>query len=166
MKTNIIKPAAQAAEGEVFLGENWFDPPQASARTRVRGFIEELLEAELDAALARKRHARPSLAETESPAKETGVAGHRHGHRERRLMGTFGSVSVGVPRARLAISDGKTVEWKNATIPAYRRRARQADALIAGACLAGTNTRRVRRPLAALFGGAVGKDTVSRVGAR
>ena len=29
--------------------------------------------------------------------------------------------------------------------------------------LAGTNTRRVRRALAALFGGAVGKDTVSRV---
>ena len=28
---------------------------------------------------------------------------------------------------------------------------------------AGTNTRRVRRALASLFGGAVGKDTVSRV---
>ena len=40
---------------------------------------------------------------------------------------------------------------------------RQADALIAGAYLAGTNTRRVRRALAAVFGGAVGKDTVSRV---
>ena len=38
-----------------------------------------------------------------------------------------------------------------------------ADALIASVYLAGTNTRRVRRALAALFGGAVGKDTVSRV---
>jgi putative transposase len=38
----------------------------------------------------------------------------------------------------------------------------QAERLIAGAYLAGTNTRRVRRALAALFGGAVGKDTVSR----
>jgi putative transposase len=38
-----------------------------------------------------------------------------------------------------------------------------ADALIAGAYFAGTNTRRVRRALAALFGSAVGKDTVSRV---
>ena len=37
-----------------------------------------------------------------------------------------------------------------------------ADALIAGSYLAGTNTRRVRRALGALFGGAVGKDTVSR----
>jgi hypothetical protein len=36
-------------------------------------------------------------------------------------------------------------------------------ALIASSYLAGTNTRRVSRALAALFGGAVGKDTVSRV---
>jgi transposase-like protein len=79
-------------------------------------------------------------------------------------MGTFGPATVRVPRARLETSDGKTAEWKNATIPAYQRRTKQADALIAGAYLAGANTRRVRRALAALFGGAVGrKDTVSRV---
>jgi transposase-like protein len=36
------------------------------------------------------------------------------------------------------------------------------EALIAGAYLAGTNTRRVQRALAALFRGAVGKDVVSR----
>ena len=45
----------------------------------------------------------------------------------------------------------------------YQRRTQAADALIAGTYLAGTNTRRVRRALAALFGGTVGKDTVSRV---
>jgi len=39
---------------------------------------------------------------------------------------------------------------------------RQAEALIAGAYLAGTNTRRVKRALGALFKGAVGKDVVSR----
>ena len=37
-------------------------------------------------------------------------------------MGTFGPVTVRVPRARLDTSGGKTVEWKNATIPAYQRR--------------------------------------------
>jgi phosphomannomutase len=37
-----------------------------------------------------------------------------------------------------------------------------ADALIAGAYLSGTNTRRVRRALAAVFAGPVGKDVVSR----
>ena len=72
-------------------------------------------------------------------------------------MGTFGRVEVKVPRARLTAADGKTSEWKSKTLPSYQRRTRAADALIAGAYLAGTNTRRVRRALAALFGGAVAK---------
>ena len=46
---------------------------------------------------------------------------------------------------------------------AGQRRTLAADALIAGCYLAGTNTRRVRRALGALFRGAVGKDVVSRV---
>ena len=129
--------------------------------TRIRGFIEELREAELDAALGRDRYERPRVAKTGVGGRQGVGAGHRHGHRERQLMGSFGPVTVRVPRARLETSDSKTVEWKNATIPAYQRRTKQADALIAGAYLAGTNTRRVRRALAALFGGAVGKDTVS-----
>ena len=160
MKTDITNATAQAAEGTLFLGDDWFDPLEAGLRTRVRGFIEGILEAELDAALGRDRYQRPRVAES---GQLTGGAGHRHGHRERQLMGTFGPVTVRVPRARLDTSGGKTVEWKNATIPAYQRRTKCADALIAGAYLAGTNTRRVRRALAALFGGAVGKDTVSRV---
>jgi transposase-like protein len=129
-------------------------------RTRIRGFIEELLEAELDAALGRDRYERPQMGGGDSPR---GVIGSRHGHRERSLLGTFGSTKVRAPRARLATPEGKTVEWRNVTLPAYQRRTKRADALIAGAYLSGTNTRRVRRALAALFGGAVGKDTVSRV---
>jgi transposase-like protein len=39
---------------------------------------------------------------------------------------------------------------------------KQAEALIAATYLAGTNTRRVKRALGALFKGAVGKDVVSR----
>src|ERR1019366_5337574 len=121
------------------------------------------LEAELEAALGRDRYERPRLAETGAGDESVVTAGHRHGHRERQLMGSFGPVTVRVPRARLETPDGKTAEWKNRTIPAYQRRTKKADALIAGAYLAGTNTRRVRRALAALFDGAVGKDTVSRV---
>ena len=161
MKTDTTKATAEAAEGTLFLGDDWFDPLESGVRTRIRGFIEELLEAELDVALGRDRYQRPRRDRRRRPA---GVgAGHRHGHRERGLMGTFGPVTVRVPRARLEAPDGKTAEWKNATIPAYQRRTKRADALIAGAYFAGTNTRRVRRALAALFGGAVGKDTVSRV---
>jgi len=43
---------------------------------------------------------------------------------------------------------------------AYQRRTLAADALIASCYLAGINTRRVRRALKALVGGAVNKDTV------
>src|SRR5471030_990254 len=163
MKTDTIKPPADAAEATLFLGDDWFDPLETGVRTRIRNFIEELLEAELDAALGRDRYERPRLGETGAGGGLVVRAGHRHGHRERQLMGTFGPVTVRVPRARFSASEGKTAEWRNATIPAYQRRTKQADALIAGAYLAGTNTRRVRRALAALFGGAVGKDTVSRV---
>ena len=160
MTTNSINPAISAPEGEHFLCDDWFDPLESGIRTRIRGFIEELLESELDAALGRNRYERPSTSGGGSPKR---AAGSRHGHRERGLMGTFGATTIRVPRARLVTCEGKTAEWRNATIPAYQRRTRRADALIAGAYLSGTNTRRVRRALAALFGGAVGKDTVSRV---
>ena len=78
-------------------------------------------------------------------------------------MGSFGRVEIEMPRARLAEPDGKTREWQSQVLPAYQRRTRAVEALIAGAYLAGTNTRRVRRALGALFDGAIGKDTVSRI---
>ena len=113
--------------------------------------------------LSRYRRARYERPGVVGDGSAKGGIGARHGHRERGLLGTFGATTVRVPRARLATADGKTREWRNATLPAYQRRTKRADALIAGAYLSGTNTRRVRRALAALFGGAVGKDTVSRV---
>jgi putative transposase len=76
--------------------------------------------------------------------------------------GTFGAETVRVPRARLVREDGGTAEWRSKALRRYQRLTKRAEALIAGAYLAGTNTRRVRRALAALFDGAVGKDVVSR----
>ena len=72
MTTDSTKPAISAPEGDHFLCDDWLDPLETGVRTRIRGFIEGLLEAELDAALARKRYERPSLAETESAAKAAG----------------------------------------------------------------------------------------------
>ena len=138
---------------ELFAGSAWFDPIAAGIRERVRGFIQELLEQELTTALGRTRHERAG-----SEPK-----GYRNGTRERRLLGSFGPVRISVPRARMTDSDrGGSHEWRNTTLPRYARMTRQAEALIAGAYLAGTNTRRVKRALTALFGGAVGKDVVSR----
>ena len=62
----------------------------------------------------------------------------------------------------MAAEGGGTREWRSPSLPRCARMTRQVEALIAGAYLSGTNTRRVKRALAALFGGAVGKDVVSR----
>jgi len=111
-----------------------------------------MIEAELETVLSRPRYGRPTKTRDVADNVPAGLSGHRHGHRSRSLMGTFGQVQISVPRARLMSADGKTSEWKSKTLPAYQRRTRAADALIAGAYLSGTNTRRVRRALAALFG--------------
>ena len=162
MTSTTTKPDSSqpAAEMTVDLFDNWFDPIESAVRARAREFIEELIRGELDTALARPRYGRSRMAGDEGSAD---VTGHRHGSRPRSLTGTFGPIEIAVPRARLNTADGKTTEWKSQALRAYQRRTLAADALIAGAYLAGTNTRRVRRALAALFGGAVGKDTVSRV---
>jgi putative transposase len=161
MTTITTKPvSSQPLPGQgADLFDDWFDPIELGLRERVRGFIEGLIREELDAVLARPRYGRPARDCADEPA---GVAGHRHGSRPRSLMGTFGKTAIDVPRARLARPDGKTIEWRSSALRAYQRRTLAADALIAGTYLAGTNTRRVRRALKTLFGGAVGKDTVSR----
>jgi transposase-like protein len=148
-----------ASEKTVDLFDNWFDPIETEVRARAREFIEELIRGELDDALARPRYQRSKKAADEGRAT---VTGHRHGSRTRSLTGTFGPVEIEVPRARLNTPEGGTREWKSQALRAYQRRTLAADALIASTYLAGTNTRRVRRALAALFGGGVGKDTVSR----
>ena len=155
-KPDSVQPATELA---VDLFDNWIDPIETEVRARARQFIEELIRGELDIALARPRYGRSQTAGNEAGAC---VTGHRHGSRTRSLTGTFGPIEIAVPRARLTTAEGKTAEWKSQALRAYQRRTRAADALIASTYLAGTNTRRVRRALAALFGGTVGKDVVSR----
>ncbi|HMW53965.1 MAG TPA: IS256 family transposase [Rhodocyclaceae bacterium] len=143
---------AKAKGTELFGGDAWFDPIETGLRERIRGFIEALLEEELSDALGRGRHQRAT----------SGPKSYRNGTRARQLLGSFGPVRIDVPRARLAVVNGGTREWHSSALPRYARMTRQVEALIAGAYLSGTNTRRVKRALAALFGGAVGKDVVSR----
>ncbi len=159
MRSITTKPELlqSASESCSQLFDDWIDPIEVNVRERVRAFIEEMIREELDAVLLRPRYGRCA------PAGESGAAGHRHGSRTRTLIGTFGKTALAVPRARLARPDGKTTEWRSQVLGRYQRRTRAADALIARTYLAGTNTRRVRRALATLFGGAVSKDTVSRV---
>jgi transposase-like protein len=164
MKKPTTQPdsATPAAETDPHLFDNWFDPIEFGVRSRVRDFIETMMEEELDAVLSRPRYGRITPASSEEAGTAEGISGHRHGHRSRSLLGTFGPVEVAMPRARLNAPDGGTSEWKSKALKAYQRRTIAADAVIAATYLAGTNTRRVRRALTTLFRGAVSKDTVSR----
>jgi putative transposase len=156
MISNITSTRPVEAEGLLF--DSWFDPIEDGLRAKVRGFIETLIEEELTTALSRPRYGRRRDGE-----EAVGVVGHRHGRRRRRLTGTFGPTEIVVPRARLVGADGVRSEWKSTALRTYQRRTLAADALIASTYLAGTNTRRVRRALAAVFAEGVGKDVVSRV---
>ena len=122
------------------------DPIEDRLRRNIRATIEALFEEELDAFLGRCRYERGNGA----------VVGYRHGRRERRLAGTFGTTAVSVPRARVADEAGAVGEWRSQALSRYQRRTRTAEALIASLYLAGTNTRRVERALYGLFRGAVG----------
>ena len=164
MKNVTSKPALShsAIESNPHLFDDWFDPIEDMIRGQVRGLIEEMIRGELDATLSRPRYGRRA-GHSEDRDSAAVVTGHRHGSRVRTLTGTFGKTEIAVPRARLNGSGGKTTEWKSQVLRNYQRRTRAADAMIAGAYLAGTNTRRVRRALRSVFGGEVCKDTVSRV---
>ncbi len=135
MTSNSTTPCLPQSETEtaVHLFDSWFDPIEAGLRDRVRDFLHAMFEGELDVLLSRPRYGRRGLNGSNGSGESAGASGHRHGHRSRSLMGSFGRVEIAVPRARLNTPDGKTTEWKSKAL------------------------------LAALFGGAVGKDTVSRV---
>jgi hypothetical protein len=67
MTTDSTKTTVGLSEGGLFLCDDWFDPLEMGVRTRIRGFIEELLEAELDAALGRNRYERPGASGGDFP---------------------------------------------------------------------------------------------------
>ena len=83
-----------------------------------------MIEGELDMALSRPRYARHAKSPSGEAEETVGVTGHRHGHRSRSLMGSFGRVEIEVPRARLNTPDGKTErEWEEqGGLRAYQRR--------------------------------------------
>ncbi|RWL06441.1 MAG: hypothetical protein EOR56_28420 [Mesorhizobium sp.] len=93
MNAEAVHPGDGAAS---YLFANCFDPIEAGLQ-RVRGFIETMLETELDAVLARRRYGRQPAARSD---ETIGVAGHRLGRRTRTLTGTFGTTEITVSRAR------------------------------------------------------------------
>src|SRR6266849_1312387 len=78
-KPDSLQPQTETA---VHIFDNWIDPIETEIRGRIRGFIEELIRSELDAALARPRYGRPakSIEDTDGaacPAASVGRQDHR-----------------------------------------------------------------------------------------
>jgi putative transposase len=148
----------------LMLGEGWRDRIEAAVRRRIRRFIKEMLEVEPRDALGRERHVRlkttlrTAVERSERFGDEKAASGvsivyskrHRHGNRERELMGTFGTVSIAVPRAHLDTADGNTTECPNKILPGYRRARRRSKLRPPVGISPGCSTRRVDRALAAL----------------
>src|SRR5260370_40315464 len=129
-KSDSSQPVAETA---VYLFDDWFDPIEAEVRDRVRGFIQAMIDGELDETLMRPRYGRRSASSSGKNNGLAGVAGHRHGHRSRSLTGTFGRTEIAGPPARLPGGGGKTTEWKGQVFGALQRTRLAADALIASA---------------------------------
>src|SRR5260221_154933 len=156
MKTITTKhdSSQPVADTAVYLFDDWFDPIEAVVRDRVRGFIQAMIEGELGVTLERPRYGRHPQSSSSASDGRVAVIGHRHGHRSRSLMGTFGRIEIEVPRARLNGLADKPPGWNSRVWRPSHRATLAADALIASPYWPGTNTRRVRRALRALFGGA------------
>ena len=97
--TSCLPQSEIGTSGQLF--DNQLDPIETGLRDRVRELLEAMLEAELDEMLARPRYARRAKPASDDSQEAPAVTGHRHGHRSRSLLGTFGKVEIAVPRARL-----------------------------------------------------------------
>ena len=130
------------------------DTIEREIRERVRHIIEEVVDAELEAALGAP------------PSQRVGAQrqGYRHGYRERTLTTSTGPTRFAMPRARLSEAAGGSREWRNRTVARYERRSQRVEEAIVGVYLSGANTRRIRGALAPLLRGApLSKDAVSRL---
>ena len=86
--------------------------------------------------------------------------GHRNGTKTRSLCGPL---ELTLPRAALFRSSGPR-EWASKLVPRYQRRCAEVNEAIAGAYLAGANTRRIKGALRPLLKAApLSKSAVSRV---
>jgi len=134
------------------------DPLTDLIRSGARQLIEQALEAELDALLARF-------------SGETTPSGHsrivRHGHLpERDIMTGIGPVSVKVPRVRDRGEQTEKVRFTSSILPPYLRKAKSVEELLPWLYLKGISTGDFQEALAALLGpnaAGLSSTTISRL---
>jgi len=128
------------------------DPLSDGIRSRIRGFLEELLSEELDAVLGAGKYERVE-----------GRMGYRNGSRPREVTTSFGKTEFDRPRA-VVFEGGREVEYQSNIVERYRRRSREVDAALLGMYFGGVNTRKVGRAIRPLLKNApLSKSAVSRV---
>ena len=110
-----------------------YDPIEDRLRQNIRSTIEAVFEEEL-AALS----GAAVMFATAGRSRATDPGASR-GHRDRQLVGTFGSETVRVPRPRVADDAGKTTEWRAKALLRYQRPTKKAAGLIASVYWAGTS---------------------------
>jgi len=148
---NHIKDVVVKQNGSVQLPFTG-DPLSEGIRGRIRGFIEEMLNEELDAVLGAGRYER-----------REGRRGHRNGSKSRELTTSFGKTTFDRPRAVLFEED-KEVEFQSGIVDRYRRRSREVDAALLGMYFGGVNTRKVKQAIRPLLKNApLSKSAISRL---
>jgi putative transposase len=123
-------------------------------RGRLRVWIEDILNEELDGVLGAQAYER----------HRQRVA-YRNGTRDRTITCQAGTREISVPRARLFEGSGnKTREYHSEFMPYYKRRTEAVDETLLGTYLAGASTRKVKKALAPLWKeGPLSKSAVSRL---
>lgn len=115
--------------------------------------LEDLLREEINEALGAMRHERTK-----------GRCGYRNGSYERSIVTAGGEAAIEMPRAVVKNEAGEFIEHRSKVLPAGARRIPVVDEVILGAYLGGMNTRKIRRALEPLLGGAaLSKSAISRV---
>jgi transposase-like protein len=128
------------------------DPLSEGIRSKLRGFIEELLNEELDAVLGAGRYERAE-----------GRCGHRNGSKPRELTTSLGKTTFNRPRAVLFNGD-KKAEHVSTIVDRYHRRSREVDAALLGMYFGGVNTRKVKQAIRPLLKNApLSKSAISRL---
>jgi transposase-like protein len=128
MKTKFIQGKGKKQE-QLY----WPDYLTEALRAKIRQFIEQLLEEEIDIMIKAGHYHRSSER-----------TGYRDGEEPPTLGTSLGSSTFSCPRARLFDSEGSRRERQSQILPRYKRRAKAVDDAILGIYLSGTNTRRIK----------------------
>ncbi|MEW6357712.1 MAG: IS256 family transposase [Planctomycetota bacterium] len=143
-----------STESRLLSREDRFGILEEALREKTRGWIEQMVNEELEAALGVGRHER-----------DEGRVGYRKGKRSRTFTNRNGKHTIRMPRGEFFEpgADGKKA-WTSKILPPYVRRSDAVEDALTMCYLSGVNTRKVRAALGPLLEGAsLSRSTVSRM---